>query len=70
MVKIVQIISCQISCADCASGGNSSDWNKKENTPWIPVLSLSGRLHFENSFCASILHLVVSHHWSLRTLLF
>lgn len=33
MVKIVQIISCQISCADCASGGNSSDWNKKENTP-------------------------------------
>lgn len=54
MVKIVQIISCQISCADCAGGGNSSDWNKKENTPWIPLLRLSGRLHFENSFCACL----------------
>lgn len=59
MVKIAQIISCQISCADCAGGGNSGDWNEEENTPWIPLLSFSGRLHFENSFCASMLHLVV-----------
>lgn len=31
MVKIAQII-CQISCAACAGGGNSSEWNKRENT--------------------------------------
>ena len=30
MVKIVQIISCQISCAECAGGGSSSDWMEEE----------------------------------------
>lgn len=63
MVKIVQIISCQISCADCAGGGNSG------GSPSQPFWTTS----FEDSFFsaavgmswvlkearASILHLVV-----------
>lgn len=57
MVKIVQII-CQISCADRAGGGNSSDWSKRENTLQIPFLSLSERLLLRTPF--SLLQLRVS----------
>lgn len=59
MVKIVQII-CQISCADRAGGGNSSDWNKRENPPQIPFLSLSGRLAgFKDSFFSTAINHVL-----------
>lgn len=70
MVKIVQILSRQISCVDCEGGGNSDDWKKK-----LPesLLSLSGRLLLRTPFTllslamslvlkegrASIFHLVV-----------
>jgi hypothetical protein len=44
MVKIAQITSCQVSCADGAGGGNSSDWNEKENPLAISLLSSWRRL--------------------------
>lgn len=58
MVEIVQIPSCQISYVDCVGGGNSDDWNKKENSLRFPFSAFLERLFLRTPF--SLLPLAMS----------